>query len=149
MRRNYFTKKIWRWMTIETIITRNIDEPWKMSNQQCYVWGCHNRKGRCVEDVSGNWLCGCRKQHFDSCPRPELLTLHTISKMPVPIKRAVIQRINFTRQGPEQSRWKASTEAVICNVHYVDFVGQTKTLFLRILRTLIPLLIHQLQRKAE
>ena len=79
-----------------------------------------------MEDVSGNRLCGCRKQHFDSCPRRELLTLHTISKMPAPIKRAVTQRINITRQGPEQSRWKASTGAVICNVHYVDFVGPSR-----------------------
>jgi len=97
-----------------------------MSNQQCWVWGCHNRKGRCVEDVSGNRLCGCRKQHFDSCPRPELLTLHTISKMSASIKRAVTQRINITRQGPEQSRWKASTGAVISNVHYVDLEGPSR-----------------------
>jgi len=47
--------------------------------------------------------------------------------MPVSIKRTVIQRINITRQGPEQTRWKASPSAVICNMHYENFVGPSKT----------------------
>ena len=74
----------------------------------------------------GLHLCGCHELQFSCCPKPELLTLHTISKMPVPTKRAVIQRINTTKQGPEQSRWKASPGAVICNVHYMDFVGPSR-----------------------
>ena len=76
-----------------------------------------------MEDVSRNRLCGCHEIQFSCCPRPDLLTLHTISKMPVPTERAVTQRVNITRQGPEQSRWKASPGAVICNVHYKDFIG--------------------------
>ena len=46
--------------------------------------------------------------------------------MPPSIKRAVIQRINLTRQGPEQTRWKASSTAVICNMHYEDFSKTNK-----------------------
>ena len=80
-----------------------------------------------MEDIDGNRLCGCPQLQVDGCPKPELVTLYTISKMPQSIKRAVIQRINLTRQGPEQSRWKASSTAVICNVHYEDFMGPSKT----------------------
>ena len=53
-----------------------------------------------MEDIDGNRLCGCPQLQVDGCPKPELVTLYTISKMPQSIKRAVIQRINLTRQGP-------------------------------------------------
>ena len=46
--------------------------------------------------------------------------------MPEPIKRAVIQKINVTRQGPSGSKWKPSKDAVICNIHYLDFKGPSK-----------------------
>jgi len=65
------------------------------------------------------------KLQVDSCLRPKLLTLHTISKIAAPIKQA-ITRTNITRQGPEQSRWKVSTGAVYCNIHYMDFMGPNK-----------------------
>ena len=80
-----------------------------------------------MEDISGNRFCGCHKIQFSGCSRPDLLTLHAISKMPVLTKRAVTQRVNITRQGPQQSRWKASPGAIICNVHYKDFVGPSRS----------------------
>ena len=46
--------------------------------------------------------------------------------MPKPVKRAVIQRINITRQGPGGIKWLPAAEAVICNVHYIDYKGPSK-----------------------
>ncbi len=47
------------------------------SRRQC-VWGCHNRKGRCPEDIHS----GCPKLVGTNCPRSrELLTLHYITKL--------------------------------------------------------------------
>ena len=43
--------------------------------------------------------------------------------MPESIERAVSEAINLTRQGLEQTKWKASPSAVICNVHHGDCVG--------------------------
>jgi len=49
------------------------------------------------------------------------LTLHTISAKPEPVKRAVITKINFTRQDPSGRRWRPSKDSVIYNVHYKDY----------------------------
>ena len=98
----------------------------KMSRRQCCVWGCHNRKGRCAEDIAGNLLCGCPVLQTHGCPKPELLMLHNIEKMPEPVKRAVTQKVNITRQGPSGSKWQPSKDAVICNIHYLDFKGPSK-----------------------
>jgi len=94
-----------------------------MSRRQCCAWGCHNRKGRCAEDIHGNRLCGCPVLQTHGCPKPEL---HTINKMPKPVKQAVIQRINITRQGLGGIKWLPTAEAVICNVHYIDYKGPSK-----------------------
>ncbi len=71
----------------------------KMSRRQCSVWGCHNRKGRCPENIEGERVCGCPSLCFSDCPKSkELLTLHYIEKMPSDVKRAVVNKINFTRK---------------------------------------------------
>jgi hypothetical protein len=58
-----------------------------MSWQQCCVWGCSNRKGRCPEDVSGNRLCGCSTLTTTDCPKSKhSLTLHAIEGMPDAVK---------------------------------------------------------------
>ena len=43
--------------------------------------------------------------------------------MPEPVKRAVITKVNLTRQGPGGRRWQPGKDAVICNVHYKDHQG--------------------------
>ena len=60
-----------------------------MSRHQCCVWGCHNRKGSCAEGTN----CGCPELLAEHCPQPEILTLHVISSMPEPVKRAVVTKI--------------------------------------------------------
>ena len=60
------------------------------------------------------------------CPKPELLSLYSIRRMSESIIRAVVTKINFTRQGPKGKRWQPSKEAVICNVHYLDYKGPSK-----------------------
>ena len=77
-------------------------------------------------DISGNRLCKCPVLQVNGCPKPDLLTLHTINKMPEAVKRAVVQKINLTRQSPGGSKWLPTTEAVICNVHYLHFIGPTR-----------------------
>ena len=97
------------------------------SRRQCCVWGCHNRKGRCPENIEGIRVCGCPKLLGTSCPRSgELLTLHYIIKMPAPVKRFVTTKINRTRQGPYGGTWKPSAESCICNMHYKDFNGPSR-----------------------
>jgi len=98
----------------------------KMSRCQCCVWGCHNRKGRCAKDVDGNRLCECSILRNKNCPKRDILSLHTIDCMPQQVQRAVIQKINLTRQGPRGTKWKPTKETVICNVHYAGFKGPTK-----------------------
>ena len=97
-----------------------------MSRRQCCVWGCHNRKGRCIEDTAGNHLCNCPVLEAQHCPKLELLSLYSIRRMSESIKRAVVTKINFTRQGPKGKRRQPSKEAVICNVHYLDYKGPSK-----------------------
>ena len=77
-------------------------------------------------DISGKLLCGCPELRAHGCPKPELLTLHTINTMPKPIKKAVIQTINVTRQGQGGTKWLPNTETVICNVHYIDHKGPSR-----------------------
>ena len=97
-----------------------------MSRRQCCVWGCHNRKGRCAEDIDGNRLCGCPTLQMQHCPKRDILSLYTIECMPQHVKRAVVLKINLTRQGPKGTKWQPTGESVICNVHYADFKGPTK-----------------------
>ena len=126
-RRKFFTKKVdGERLSKRLFVSRKPDEQQLMSRRQCCVWGCHNRKGRCAVDISGNRLCKCPVLQVNGCPKPHLLTLHTINKMPETVKRAVVQKINLTRQSPGGSKWLPSTEAVICNVHYLHFIGPTR-----------------------
>ena len=97
-----------------------------MSRRQCCVWGCHNRKGRCAEDIAENRLCGCPVLLGKGCPKPDLLTLHYIESMPEHVKRAVIEKVNITRQGPNRTKWKPTKETVICNMHYLHFKGPSR-----------------------
>ena len=92
-----------------------------MSRQQCCVWGCSNKKGKCPEDISGNRLCDCPLPQNKGCHRGEYLTMRNIHSMPELVKRAVIEKINHNRQGSQRIKWKPSQEAFICNVHYADF----------------------------
>ena len=82
--------------------------------------GLSNRKGRCAEDTKGNRLCGCPELQVQSCPKRDILSLHVISSMPEPVKRAVIIKVNLTRQGPGGRRWQPGKDAVICNIYYED-----------------------------
>ena len=97
-----------------------------MSRRQCCVWGCHNRKGRCAEDIDENRLCECPTLQHKNCPKQDILSLHTIACMPQRVKQAVVQKINLTRQGPRGTKWQPTKGSVICNVHYPDFKGPTK-----------------------
>ena len=95
-----------------------------MSRRQCCAWGCHNRKGRCPEDIKGVRVCGCPSLRCTDCPKSgELLSLHYIEKMPDSVKRVVVSKINQTRKGPKGTNWKPTAESCICNMHYM-----TKTL---------------------
>ena len=80
----------------------------------------HNKKGRCAEDTKGNRLCGCPELQVQNCPKRDILSLHVISSMPEPVKRAVITKVNLTRKGPGGRRWQPGKDAVICDVHYED-----------------------------
>jgi len=94
-----------------------------MSKHQCCVWGCNNRKGKCPEDIAGNQICDCPLPRDEGCHRREYLTLHSIASMPEPVKQAVIEKINHTRQGLQRTKWKPTEDVFICNVHYPDFKG--------------------------
>ena len=98
----------------------------QMSRRQCCVWACHNRKGRCAEDIDGKQLCGYPVLEVHDCPKPELLTLHAINKMPHSVREEVIHKINGTRQNHRGGKWRPSQNARICNVHYLDFKGPSK-----------------------
>ena len=98
-------------------LTWYIKDKGGLSRRQCSVWGCHNRKGRCIEDIAGNGLCSCSVWKARNCPKSKFLALHRINSMPFSVKRAVIAKINLTRQGPKGKRWQPTKEAVICNVH--------------------------------
>ena len=97
-----------------------------MSRRQCCVWGCSNKKGKCPEDIFGNRLCDCPLPQNKGCHRGKYLTLHNIHSMPELVKRAVIEKINHTRQGSQRTKWKPSQQAFICNVHYPDFKGPSR-----------------------
>ena len=91
----------------------------KMSRYECCVWGCSNRKGKCPEDIAGNWLCGCHLPRIEDCPKREYLTLHGIHNMSKPVKRSVIEKINHTWQGLQRTKWQPSKEAVIGTDEYL------------------------------
>ena len=95
-----------------------------MSRCQCCVWGYHNQKGRCAEDIVENWLCGCPVLLGKGFPKSDLLTLHYIESMPEHMKRAVIEKVNITRQGPQ--KWKPTKKTVICNMNYLNFKGPSR-----------------------
>ena len=97
-----------------------------MSRRQCCIWACHNKKGRCAEDIDGNRLCGCPVLQVDGCPQPEILTLHAIDRMPKSVREEVIHKINGTRQNPRGGKWRPPQGALICNMHYYDFKGPGK-----------------------
>ena len=44
--------------------------------------------------------------------------------MPEHMKRAVIKKVNITRQGPK--KWKSTKKTVICNMHYLNFKGPSR-----------------------
>ena len=94
-----------------------------MSRHQCCVWGCHNREGRCMEDISENQLGGCPKLCLEHCPKHDMLTLHTIKLY---ARHTVVTKISFTRKGPGGRKWQPSKDAVICNVHYLDYQSPSK-----------------------
>ena len=72
-------------------------------------------------------MCGCPTSLSSGCPKSgELLSLHYIQKMPDPVRR-VVSRINKTRKGENGSNWKPSAESCICNMHYEDFKGPTRS----------------------
>ena len=99
-----------------------------MSRRQCSVWGCSNRKGRCPVDVDGKRRCKCEELNARSCPESSnLLTLHNIGKMSQGISRVVIAHINKTRKGLNGAVWKPGPEAYICNSHYENFQGPTRS----------------------
>ena len=93
-----------------------------MSLCQCCVWGCHNRKGRCPEDIKRERVCGCPSLHYTDCPKSgEMLSLHYIERMPGSVKRTVVSKIHLTRRDPKGTNWKPTPEACICNMHYKRF----------------------------
>ena len=99
-----------------------------MSCRQCCAWSCHNRKGRCPEDIKGVRVCSCPSLCHTDCPKSgELLSLHYIKKMPDNVKRAVVSKINQTRKGPKGTNWKPTAESCICNMHYEHFKGPTRS----------------------
>ena len=57
-----------------------------ISRCQCCVWGCHNRKGRCIEDIAGNRLCSCPVWKVRNCLKSKFLTLHRINSTPFSVK---------------------------------------------------------------
>jgi len=99
-----------------------------MSQRQCCVWGYHNRKGRYIEDITGNRLRGCPELEVNGCPKPQLLTLHKINNMPKHVQRALVAKIYLMRQGPGGRKWNPNKlkDTVICNIHYVDCKGPTR-----------------------
>ena len=98
-----------------------------MSQRQCSVWGCSNRKGRCPEDTQGNRRCSCEKLLTKGCPESsELLTLHNIGKMPPEVYKVVVAQLNKTRKSPTGKMWQPGTEAYVCNSHYEGFKGPTR-----------------------
>ena len=99
-----------------------------MSRRQCCLWGCHNRKGRCPEDVEGNRVCSCASLLSTGCPRSgELLSLHYVEKMPESTKKFVVKKVNLTRKGSNGNNWAPTAESCICNFHYQDFKGPTRS----------------------
>ncbi len=73
-------------------------------------------------------MCGCPSLCFSDCPKSkELLTLHYIEKMPSDVKRAVVNKINFTRKDAVGGKWKPTAESCICNLHYLNFKGPTRS----------------------
>jgi len=46
--------------------------------------------------------------------------------MPNHVQRAVVAKINLTRQGPGGRKWNPNKDTVICNVHYADCKGPTR-----------------------
>ena len=46
--------------------------------------------------------------------------------MPESIKQAVMEKINFTRQGQKDKKWQPTKEAVIYDVHYLNCKGPSK-----------------------
>jgi len=49
-----------------------------------------------------------------------------INYMPKYVQRAVVAKINLTRQGPGGRKWNPNKDTVICNVHYTDCKGPTR-----------------------
>ena len=95
-----------------------------MSRHQCCVWGCHNGKGRCPENIKGERICGCPDLRSTGCPKSrELLSLHYIQKMPDQVKKPTVSKINKTRQSSGGGLWVPSDKSCICNMHYEDFKG--------------------------
>ena len=98
-----------------------------MSRRQCCVWGCHNRKGRCLENIKGERICGCPDLRSTGCPKSrELLPLHYIQKMPDQVKKLTASKINKNRQSSGGGLWVPSDESCICNMHYEDFKGPSR-----------------------
>jgi len=47
--------------------------------------------------------------------------------MPSDVKRAVVNKINFTRKDAVRGKWKPTAESCICNLHYLNFKGPTRS----------------------
>jgi len=47
--------------------------------------------------------------------------------MPDSTKKVVVDKINLTRKGSNEKKWTPTTESCICNLHYKDFKGPTRS----------------------
>ena len=71
-------------------------------------------------------MCGCR---FTDCPKSaNILTLHSIARMPDDTKKTTIAQINLTRSAVKGKKWEPDGDGFICNLHYEGFVGPSRKL---------------------
>ena len=62
------------------------------------------------------------------CPELSVMVLlHSIDKMPQKVYQIVVQKMNQTRMDQRGAQWKPGPEANICNFHYDEFKGPTRT----------------------
>lgn len=101
-----------------------------MSRRQCSVWGCSNRKGRCLEDVQGKTRYSCEQLRTKVCPELDILvTLCNIQKMPPCVYKMVVQKLNCMRMASGGALWKPGTEGPTSAIPTTkDFRGRPNVL---------------------
>ena len=99
------------------------------SKRQCCVVGCYNRKGYCPVTVCGQHLSGCPAEGpRKNCPNTDLglPTLHAVNLLHEDVRKVVLTYVNRVWD-TRFKRWEPKKTDCICNVHFPDFKGPTRT----------------------